>query len=227
MNITLHFCLVYKFDRIKGSYFLLKHYPMKYYLLLILSVLLTANLSAQSFRGKVIAGFNTSQIDGDGLAGYNKPGPMLGVATEYPFNDVFSVQAEILYSSKGARTSLNQMDMGVNFMRISLQYIDFPIMASGLVYRNLRLEAGPSFAFLVSAREDDGGGYAARREPYRTIDVLGNAGIDYRFWRGLSANARFSYSLWPIGSGRVTNLWVAQGYNNTLSFSLRYHFGYE
>ncbi len=221
------FSLRYQYFVCKASNFLTNFQPMKQFLLLIISILLTSTLYAQNFRGKVIAGFTTSQIDGDGLAGYNKPGLLMGVAAEYPFNDVFSAQAEILYAGKGARTSLNQMDMGVEFMRISLQYIDFPLMATAKVYRNLRLEAGPSVNFLVIAREDDGAGYVFRREPYRSFDVMGNAGVDYQFWRGLSANARFSYSLWPIGSGAVTNVWVAQGYNNVLSFSLRYQFGYE
>lgn len=194
-------------------------------LLLFLIAGFTFPSFSQGFKGKLIAGLNASQIDGDGMSGFHKPGLLLGAAAEYRFNDKWSFQPEVLYSQKGARTSQNALDKDPYLIRQTyrLNYVDVPLIFNLHQFDELTFHFGPSVAVLVAAQYDDGPGFASISDRINTLDFVGNAGVEYRLSRRLNFNIRYSYSIWPMGNGPVTNIWVASGRNNTLSFTLRYN----
>ena len=74
--------------------------------LVLLLVLSTASI-AQKFDAGFQVGINTSQITGDDLAGYNKPGITAGIWVKHQFdNPKLSAWMDISYLPKGTKKKL-------------------------------------------------------------------------------------------------------------------------
>ena len=77
------------------------------------------------FRGYPVVGFNISQIDGDNLAGFHKPGLQAGAGV-YVFLDQksrMSLSMEILFNQKGSRTRPGSFPID----KLLLNYVDLPV----------------------------------------------------------------------------------------------------
>ena len=92
-------------------------------------LLLSLNAVAQQprFRAAVVAGLNAAQIDGDDLAGYNKPGLRGGLRAITYLGPKSDLVFDILYSERGSRR-LGDPTLGGFDQIITLQYIEVPVM---------------------------------------------------------------------------------------------------
>ena len=79
------------------------HSLFKYFFLIILFLFAFKKSNAQSFKGGIIAGIAACQVDGDGLVGYNKPGPVAGGFVTFNFNKTWSGEMQMVFIQKGAR----------------------------------------------------------------------------------------------------------------------------
>lgn len=80
------------------------------------------------FKGMVSAGFQLSQIDGDGPMGYNYPGANAGAGVLiYAYKDLISTSIEINYSGRGSTTKLTVLSNGACSFRQRTDYIEVPI----------------------------------------------------------------------------------------------------
>lgn len=129
---------------------------MKYSLLFFIVVIFMENINAQEIKVDAILGFNVSQIDGDDMAGFNKPGFLLGGGAGFDLAEDFGLQFRILFSQKGSRFTEND-PIDLNYR---LNYLDFPLMFEYNLDKELfeyaehiNLEAGFQFLYLLSARE--------------------------------------------------------------------------
>lgn len=127
---------------------------MKYLISLIL--VFPLYLNAQGIKVDAIAGLNASQIDGDDMAGFNKPGLLLGGGAGIDLMEDFGVQFRILFSQKGSRFTEND-PVDLNYR---LNYLDFPLVFDYSLNEELfdyaeriNLEAGLQFSYLMTARE--------------------------------------------------------------------------
>jgi hypothetical protein len=103
-------------------------------------------------------GLNLANLSGDDvdnnkmLIGFN-----IGVLGNYAITDMFSVQAEVLYDTKGAKFEYtdptSNEEETVNF---NLNYINIPIMAKATFGDAIKFfgEIGPTIGFLMSAKYD-------------------------------------------------------------------------
>src|SRR5690554_154351 len=105
------------------------------------------------FQPVIIAGFNAAQIEGDDIRGYRRLGANVGGGVFIKLPKDFSVAIEILYSMKGAKTSVNQ---AVNFsdVRISMDYIDLPISANYTLDNRIIFGLGAIVNTLVRYNEE-------------------------------------------------------------------------
>jgi len=96
------------------------------------------------------AGANISGMTSDYYSeNFRKPGFYAGVLAEFSFSEYFSIQSELLYASYGAEVYLMTMGAGIIDTYYSLDYIILPISVMYFVNRNLSVDFGPSFNFLV------------------------------------------------------------------------------
>lgn len=102
------------------------------FLLLSIFFALNPSLSAQEeeqvverrFNGGFVYGFNSSQINGDGLAGYHKLGLYAGIVANANLTPKTYLSTGITFSQRGSATALNSQ----NTARIRFDIIELPLI---------------------------------------------------------------------------------------------------
>lgn len=129
---------------------------MKHFLtLVILMTALSVTFCQQGFKGTAVVGVNLAQIDGDGLAGYDKPGISAGLRLSYPIKPVMDLSMELLYSTRGSQEKLFGNDDSAGLGTTNLKYIEIPLTISykdwlieGEGYHKVKAEGGISLGYL-------------------------------------------------------------------------------
>lgn len=152
------------------------------YLLPFLCVFYIQTSIAQQFTGKIIAGINGGQIDGDGLSGFNRPGLLAGFGASFQINQKLSIGPEFLYSPKGAQVTLDQIEKGIYpyALKYKLRYADLPIIVTYKIRPSFRILGGLSFSYLISAEIDP----VTNQEPYDARQFF--TPFDYMILAGLN-----------------------------------------
>lgn len=117
---------------------------------------LSTTLSAQRFAGFLVGGINLSQIDGDGLIGFNQPGFQAGPRVEASLSNRWALSLELLYAQQGSRRTLNAAP-GSAIDRIRLNLIEVPVM---IQFSDWKFQVGAGLAY-------------GRLINYRVLDVTG------------------------------------------------------
>ena len=172
--------------------------------------------SAQSFRAHALLGLNASQIDGDGLWGYNQAGILGGVKVALPLSDAISLQAGMLYSAKGSRNG--EFEPGFTIIRLS--YLELPVEIQGQLVNRVYLFGGLSPNYLINARSDLGSGFEPSRTGFRNFDLNFIAGVLYRFADNAGVQVRITEGVRSANTLQYLR-------NRALSFALVYYFNTE
>lgn len=171
--------------------------------MIISAFLLLSLLSySQGFEAGFIAGFNTSQISGDDLGGFNRLSPNAGLFVSRDFKDKYKFQLEITYLGKGSKKNIGPEDPANSYYLLRIHYIEIPIMFIYKFSEKLSIEAGPSAGVYINHKEEDINGefvgVLAAREQFKRLDLSGNLGIHWNFSERLSGNVRGSNSILPV-----------------------------
>ena len=169
---------------------------------------------AQDFKGAIISGLSTSQIDGDTQGGYDKLGFYLGASVERDFGQVIGIKTELYYIEKGAKDQLN----GVELYKTKLAYIELPLMIKIVPLKHVEFDAGLAFSYLIKARmwnlgeEYPEGVVDVKKMQYSAL-IVGS----YFFTDNLALSMRFDYGFLPIKNN-------PNWFSNNLSFGVIYRF---
>jgi len=183
-------------------------------------------IDGQSFNIGSIAGINASQISGDGLAGFNKGGLLLGGYVNSDLNSKINVQFEIVYSEKGSR-KLPRNDQGdTESFLLRMNYVEVPLMIR-LKNNKFTYDVGLYYGRLVyQYLEDENGPFDIPEQlnQFNNNDFGALVGINFNFTKHLVMNWRISNSLSAVrdhDSGE--NFRFNNGmFHTVLSFSMRY-----
>jgi hypothetical protein len=202
--------------------------------LLILFLLIPAfiPIQAQPFHGGILAGFTASQVDGDSYAGFDKAGIQAGVFVSTALSPVIDTRLEIRYTMRGARNNSTPDNTGM--YRLTLNYIDLPVLLSVKVKNLGTVEAGlvPGYLFAASGRDDNGRMPNASLAEFKKFDLDTRIGLNIFLTEKIAVNLHYSYSLFSIRDREVENAsytWFgklfgneAGNFNNYLVFGLYY-----
>ena len=178
-------------------------------------------------------GFNLTNMYVSDVKDENmKFGPNVGLFAKIPLVRGLSIQPELLYSSKGARLTYNNiLGNGNGEYRFNLNYIETPISLVINLARNLNIHGGAYAAYLASANvkhiNNDG-----------DIDVLHTYNADnfHRFDYGLlggiavdvqnfTMGARYNYGLQQVGkSNTAQDNYTKNSKNSALTFYIGFAF---
>lgn len=186
------------------------------------------------FRPALMVGMNATQVDGDDLAGYRKVGLNAGAGVYVLLPRNFSVNMEILYSQKGARTSANQMVQNSDDYKLILDYVDIPLIFNYHDKDNMKEKDVAIFGLgfivntLVRNKQLFGGQECVGNDcnEYRKLGLEAVANVIFVFARKFGVNLRFTYSMLNITSKPVdySNLKNGGQRNNVLTFRTMYFF---
>jgi len=182
---------------------------------LLLAILLPRTALGQGaddfrrFRGFPVIGYNTSQIDGDNLAGFYKSGLSAGAGVFVMLDERerFSLSMEILYNQKGSRSRPGVRPLD----RVSLNYVDVPVQFNYHDKDRMIFGAGLSFGNLFGAkvlvndtlRNDVSDGFEPREFGYlftATFLAAESIGIGLRYSGSILS---FGQSVNPFVSGLI------------------------
>ncbi|MFO8086439.1 MAG: porin family protein [Bacteroidales bacterium] len=190
--------------------------------------LLGASLSAQQFKAGVKGGVSASQVSGDDLQGFNKPGIFLGIYTSLDINDRSRMTLEMSYVEKGSR-KLAKPDKGIyTSYKLMLNYVEIPITYQYFFNPNFSVEAGPSFGILLnqSDNEEDENGTLSVRDPFDNYELAVNGGFNYYINEKWGGGVRYSQSVLPVRehSGGATYRLNRGQYISMIRFFAAYKF---
>lgn len=156
------------------------------------AILLSTGAFAQSgIQWGVKAGLNLANVTNVTDSKF-RPGLNAGVFGEYVINDLFGVQAELLYSMQGYKIDL----LGEN-NTAKMDYINLPILAKLYVLEGLSVDLGPQFGYMISAKINDTDVYD---DLDKKFDVSFGMGLTYKLNFGLDVFARYNLGLTKISN---------------------------
>ncbi|MFW6145171.1 MAG: outer membrane beta-barrel protein [bacterium] len=199
---------------------------MKKVLLIAVFLISAFSSYAQRFNGGIHGGFIVSQLDGDNLGGYNKPGLRGGGWVNTVISPMVVIQMEMEYIQKGSKISETQL-LSRNYYHSRLEYLQIPLLAKIRATDNITAEAGIAGGYLFNAIEDkDGSGFLDAEPSFNQYELSLLIGLNYHLTETLTGNVRFNYSALPVRDhpgGQA--YWLDRGqYNNVLSFGIYYEF---
>lgn len=196
--------------------------------LLILILPVSMGLLAQvSFTGGLRGGVVTSQVSGDGLAGWNRFGYGAGAYVEMGFSDEHSVTMEMLYLTKGSRKPADPDNGDYNTFSMNFSYVEVPLtynLKRGVFQFDLGAYAG---VLLSSDIEFNGAEYPVE-PPFNSTDIGITGGVHWLAGEHLTFNLRGSSSLLPIRPApnpvQQFSYYEKGQYNQVLALLLGYRF---
>jgi|YNPMSStandDraft_1061717.scaffolds.fasta_scaffold01762_2 hypothetical protein len=196
-------------------------------ILSIFFILISLYSIGQNFSPGINFGFVASQVDGDRLDGYNKPGLKVGILIQNNFYDKWTFLMGIDYIQKGSRKLRNPDNPDDRYYLLRLNYIEVPALIQYKYKAKFLGELGLVFGYLFKANEDvDGYGFMEPYPPFKPYDIPIRCGLGYKLNKNLSLKFHYSYSLLPIRNHPANQTWYFNKgqYNNYLIFAIFYVF---
>jgi len=163
---------------------------IKLYIILAIFAFTSIQTHAQEFKGGILGGFTTSQINGDGFGGFNKFGATAGFFVEREFSKKKQGVFEIRYTQKGSAD-------GIPNVKINVGYIELPILYRYITPYKIGLKAGiapaikifetTEVSFIVNQTSD-----------YWIWDLPIHMGFDYELSKKILFDVRYSFSTFPV-----------------------------
>ena len=187
------------------------------------------------FNGGLILGANFTQVDGDTYYGYHKVGINVGGVVYVHFTHSFGASMELLYSQKGSRGEdiIESPSIGTYVEKyfMNLNYVEVPLTLH-YIYHNFDLEAGVSYAYLITSGEWIEADQPVNIDPvlnrFNTTDFEYIFGISHKLYKKLYANIRFQYSILSVRPNDRIPFGYGYGnegqYNNLFNLRLVYLF---
>lgn len=180
-------------------------------MLVVLTLLgFTHSNRAQEVKWGIKAGYNLSNFKGDYdqidyVSGFHAGGTLkLGL------NEKWALQAELLYSQEGGQYdfAINEAPFSAKISeKVTLGYLNVPLMAQYKVAGGFTLEAGPQIGFLLSGKTEydsevtigeettTDSGEIDIKDRLKTINYGVNLGVGYEFKNNLFLQARYHLGL--------------------------------
>lgn len=184
---------------------------MKKILLIISLTILTITVveSQEKVQLGLKGGINFSNITSKSYSESNRNfGFYVGLLTEIPLHNKFSIQPEILFAIYGAEVFPKVVGESPTKTEIDLDYIQIPVIAKFYIINKLSIEIGPSFNFLINEKGNrldlpdivDSNGNFVRSQKYMNpygsnFEWSAILGVSYKISKILSGSLRYTQGL--------------------------------
>jgi hypothetical protein len=190
---------------------------------------------SQIIKGEVMAGLNMTQVDGDEVFGFKKPGLNLGAGAMIPIGKGFDLSLETNFSQKGSKQKAQYISDSLNgAYQLYLNYVEIPLLVHYTDKDLVSVGTGFSWGRLVGAKEfehDRQTTTTAQNGVYSPNDFCVLVDLRLKVYQALKFNFRYSYSMSRIRtrefSDAAGNTWPRGQFNNVLTFRMLYMFNEE
>ncbi|WP_333876065.1 porin family protein [Flavobacterium sp.] len=202
---------------------------------------------AQEVKWGIKAGYSVSNFKGDYDQIDYVSGFHAGGLVKMGLNEKWGLQAELLYAMEGGRYDLAISEPPFSAKiaeKVTLGYLNLPLLAQYKVAGGLTIEAGPQIGFLLSGKTEynsevtigeeiiTGSGELDIKDRLKTLSYGVNLGLGYEFKNNLFLQARYHIGLANISKDNTSSseeeeplgLNPDQLKNQGFQFSLGYRF---
>ena len=196
---------------------------------------LSPDLFSQRFDAAVVGGLNASQIDGDGLAGFDKVGLTGGVKAIINLESAFQLNVEFLFTQRGSKPDIFTPEFDPD-IKVLLNYGEIPVYISigdwwqeEGEYHKVSAHAGLSYGRLINARTFDyvntGDADLDGLVPYfNKNDLSWLIGASYRMGSQWGLTGRYTRGITPLFNPNKHDLNAPRLLSYYLTFRLEYYF---
>lgn len=194
---------------------------------LLISVTHVAMAQDNSLRVGIKGGLNVTNLYVDDVDDENpRYGFHVGVYTQLFESDVFAIQPEILYSTKGTRLEDNS-DLYDATLDFNLNYLDIPVLAVFKLGDAAEIHVGPYFGYLLNANVDvDGdidGSDDIDRDNFKSWDYGISAGVGFNVG-AVQIGARYNYGLQKIADSDLADGILGDSKNSNAQVYVSFNF---
>ena len=150
---------------------------------------------------------NTSSPD-------SKVGLNLGLLAHIHFEPHWAIQPELMYSDQGAKEDVSGTEV-----KAKLHYINVPVLLQYMTGSGFRIQTGPQFGILASAKTKSGDSESNADNYYKTFDLAWAIGASYITNSGFGVDARYNIGLADINDAGGSSI-----KNRVWQFGLFYQF---
>ena len=194
-------------------------------------ILFGAHAMGQRFDAGLLAGFNASQVEGDNLKGYHKPGILAGIFVQTDIMPTIFTGMEIKYSQKGSRRRIRANDPAPSVYIMRLGYVDIPLFVGFRTNERTTVVGGVTAGYLVHSGEYNEYGLfpPPDRHEFNRFDLQPFAGFQFALLDEVKLDLRLALSILPIrghpGEDATTSYWLNNQFNNVISLAFYYNLG--
>jgi hypothetical protein len=185
------------------------------FVIAIVSLCGFASVAQSNVHLGIKAGVNVASLkvengnDPDAKVSFNA-----GALAHIHVSKYFAVQPELLISGQGAKT-----DIGNTTTKLSLTYLNIPVLAQYMFGDGFRLETGPQLGFLLSAKTKANKVTVDVKDGYKTTDFSWAFGAGYVSSMGLGVDVRYNLGISDINDASGNKI-----QNRVFSLGLFYQF---
>jgi hypothetical protein len=181
--------------------------------------------ATRTARGGIKGGLNVSNLYVDDVNDENaRFGFNVGLYAQLFSSEVFAIQPELLYSTKGTRTTYDNILMGEGDAKFNLNYLEVPVLAVIKLGEVAEIHFGPYWGYLLAANIDYDGDTDSfdelDRDNFRDWDfgLAGGVGLNFgatqigvRYTQGLKklANSNEADALLGDAKNSCAQLYIA------------------
>lgn len=209
------------------------NYYKNYFRTLVVAAtfMLIANVQsiAQTNRAGIKGGLNVSNLYIDNVTDENaRFGFHFGVYGQILSSEVFAIQPELLFSTKGSKNQYTSGSLNQE-VQYNLNYIDLPILAVFKLGESVEIHAGGYASYLVNANISYKGNLGTGADE---VDKDNLSSYDYGLAGGLGFNfnnvqigLRYNYGLVKIADSDVARAAMGDAKNSVAQLFLAINFG--
>lgn len=175
-----------------------------FFTLLFIGFLPLLVFSQRDFSAGFYGGFGTSQIRGDGFAGFNKGGLAFGLYASRAINEKTTGRLGLGLIQKGSIRPGTEQNNNTEYIKIALNYAEVPLLVEVDFNKFIGI-GGLSFASLISHREEDFGGVRNNALNARNLDVSLILGGGIHIGTNVNLFVTYQNSLLPIADAIAIN----------------------
>lgn len=178
-----------EFVRHKTNYEIMKRVCLIFVAIMSLSQFTMGQKTQFGIKG----GLNLSSVSDDEVPDNStsmRPGYHLGGLAHIHISPSFAVQPEIFYSKEGAN-----YDFATYSGKTDLHLIRVPILAQYMTPGGFRVQTGPQFGYITSARHERQDGTEVGKTDIDQAELSWTVGLGYLTRSGFGVDARYNHGL--------------------------------
>ncbi|MFI5218688.1 MAG: outer membrane beta-barrel protein [Bacteroidia bacterium] len=187
-----------------------------------------ANCFSQRFNSGIVAGLTATQVSGDDLQGFDKPGLQVGALVSAEMSQKFDLSFQILYTQKGSKRKSNVEQGDFQYYLLKLNYIEVPLLFTYKSSKKVHIESGISYGYLASSSEEDETGVISDipdRKKFKNYELGFLIGMNYMLFENFYLNLQATNSILPVREYEPGTYKIHRDqYNSGLLFTFKYIF---